>query len=178
MEIGSRIRMLRNQQNRTLQEVADACGVSKALLSKIETAKIVPALATLSKIAQTLGVKISALMEESNSDRVVFTPNLSHSPAAFVLTNPGYRLFAFAPQFLNKKMQPILINSIKGEVKHHSVAHEGEEFIYVLEGEVSIHIGSVQYTLQKGESIYFETMQEHGVEPVSDAAVYLDVLVE
>jgi transcriptional regulator with XRE-family HTH domain len=178
MDIGNRIRKIRLQQGRTIQEVADACQCSKALLSKIETNKVVPAVATLAKIARALGVKVSALMEDDNDGNVAFTPNMLSQPEAFIPTNKGYQIFALAPHVVNKKMQPVLFRSQKGEVKPHTVRHEGEEFIYVLEGEVKVHIGNVEYTLKQGESLYFEAAEEHGVVPISPVAYYLDIFVE
>lgn len=178
MEIGVRIRKLRMQQGRTIQEVADLCHFSKALLSKIETGKVVPAIATLTKIASVLGVKVSVLMEEDNTFNVAVTPDMSPCSDAFVATSKGYAIYGLAPHFLNKKMQPMLISSSKKDVKPHSVSHEGEEFIYVLEGCVQIHIGNIEYVLNQGESVYFECANKHGVLPVTDTALYLDIFVE
>jgi transcriptional regulator with XRE-family HTH domain len=178
MEIGNRIRKIRIQQGRTIQEVADDCQCSKALLSKIENNHVVPALATLSKISKVLGVKVSVLLEEGEDGGVAFTPNMKEQPASFVATSKGYGIYAFAPHVINKKMQPVLIRACKGEVKPHTVHHEGEEFIFVLEGELKVHIGSVEYSLKPGESVYFETLNEHGVLPVTPVALYLDIFVE
>ena len=178
MDIGHRIRRIRNQQGRTLQEIADLCGCSKGLLSKIENGKVVPAVATLSKIAKALGVRISVLMEDGETAEAIYSPNMTDRPDAFVPTNKGYAICALAPHLANKKMQPVLFRSRKGEVKPHSVAHEGEEFIYVLEGEVKMHVGPVEYHLKQGESVYFQAISEHGVMPVTDSATYLDIFVE
>lgn len=178
MEIGSRIRKIRNQQGRTIQDVADDCQCSKALLSKIENSRVVPALATLSKISKALGVKVSVLLEEGEDGGVAFTPNMLNQPTAFLATSKGYSIYAIAPHVFNKKMQPVLIRACKGEVKAHTVHHEGEEFIYVLEGELKVHIGSVEYTLKPGESVYFDTLNEHGILPVTPVVLYLDIFVE
>lgn len=178
MEIGIRIRSIRTQQGRTLDDVAQACECSKSLLSKIETGKVVPALATLSKIANALGVRISAILEDGEAHQPEVTPNLSAMPELFVATDRGYQIFAVAPHFLNKKMQPVLVYGRKGEVLPHSVSHAGEEFIIVLQGEVKAHIGSNEYHLKQGESIYFQSSYEHGFVPVTETAVYLDVFVE
>jgi transcriptional regulator with XRE-family HTH domain len=178
MEIGDHIRKIRMQQGRTLQEVADACQCSKALLSKIENDKVVPAIATLSKIANALGVKVSALLEEGENGGVAFTPNIQLHPDSFIATSKGYDIFAFAPHVVNKKMQPVLIRAVKGDVRTHTVHHEGEEFFYVLEGELKVHIGSTEYLLRTGESIYFDSLNEHGILPVTPVAVYLDIFVE
>lgn len=178
MEIGIRIRSIRTQQERTLDEVARACDCSKSLLSKIENGHTVPALATLSKIASALGVRVSTLMEDGADLQPAFTPNLSDKPEAFVATDKGYTIYAVAPHFHNKKMQPVLVYGRKNEVKAHSVSHTGEEFIIVLEGEVQAHIGNAHYQLRKGESVYFHSSAQHGFMPTTDYAVYLDVLVQ
>ncbi len=178
MEIGDRIRKIRKQQNRTIQEIADACQCSKALLSKVENNKVIPAVATLSKIAQALGVKVSVLMEEGTSSDASYTPNMLDHPEAFVATSKGYSIFAVAPHVVNKKMQPLLIRACKGEVKTHTVHHEGEEMIYVLEGEIKVHIGNIEYLLKPGESVYFDAMAGHGILPVTPVVYYLDIFVE
>jgi transcriptional regulator with XRE-family HTH domain len=178
MEIGARIRKIRSQQGRTIQEVADASQCSKGLLSKIETGKIVPALGTLSKISKALNVRVSALMEDGDSENPAYTPRPFDSPEAFIPTSKGYSIFAFAPHITDKKMQPMMVRSKKGEVRPHLLSHDGEEFIYILRGEVQIQIGKMSYKLKEGESIYFDSVNEHGVQPLSEIAYYLDILYE
>jgi transcriptional regulator with XRE-family HTH domain len=178
LDIGARIRSIRSQQRRTLDDVAQVCDCSKSLLSKIERGKVVPALATLSKIAHALGVRVSALLEDGADGGPALTPDLTHRPDAFVATDKGYTIYAVAPHFINKKMQPVLVYGRKGQVKPHSVSHAGEEFILVLEGEVNAHIGQTEFHLKRGESIYFQATSEHGFVPTTDYAVYLDVFVE
>jgi transcriptional regulator with XRE-family HTH domain len=71
LKLGLTLRALRLQQNRTIQEIANYCGLSKSMVSKIETDKVFPSVATLTKIAKSLGTTVSALLEENgeNSDR-------------------------------------------------------------------------------------------------------------
>lgn len=178
VKIGARIRTIRMQQGRTLTDLAASCELSKSMISKIETGKVVPALATLSKIANALGVRLSVLMEDGVNGDFTVTPNMIDCPEHFVATDRGYNIFALAPQFPNKKMMPVLVYGKRGEVKEHSVSHAGEELIIVLEGEVAAHLGEEQFTLSKGESIYFQSATNHGFVPISDYAVYLNVLVE
>ena len=178
MDIGVHIKKLRTHQNRTLQEIADACGFTKSLLSKIENGVVIPPVATLSKIAKALGVKISVLIEEGQKVGSFFTPTDLITESGRVKTDKGYSFFTFASEHQNKKMQPFLFTARKGEVVEHHVSHEGEEFIYMLEGEMKFKVGNVEYVLKPGDSIYFDSIEQHGVMPISVEAKYIDVFVE
>ncbi len=74
-------------------------------------------------------------------------------------------------------MQPFLFVAKKGEVKPHLLSHAGEEFIFVIEGEMKMQIGDAEYTLKTGDSIYFNTIQKHSILPISDVVTYLDIFV-
>jgi quercetin dioxygenase-like cupin family protein len=74
-------------------------------------------------------------------------------------------------------MQPMLFVAKKGEVKQHELSHEGEEFIYVIEGEMKMTLGDAEYLLKAGDSMYFNCLQKHGIMPVSDEVKYLDIFV-
>jgi transcriptional regulator with XRE-family HTH domain len=174
LNIGNHIRRLRLEQRRTQQEIADACGFTKSLLSKIESNKVVPPVATLVKIATALGTKVSLLIEaEKNVSLVVATAKevIDHT----VKTERGYWIFPFATRFQGKRMQPFLFVARKGEVKEHHLAHEGEEFMYVLEGVMKVQVDSSEWTLRAGDSIYFNSTQEHQVIPVSKTVKYLNM---
>jgi transcriptional regulator with XRE-family HTH domain len=101
VNIGIRIRSIRTQQGRMLDHVAQACGCSKSLISKIETGKVVPALATLSKIATALGVRISAILEDGEDTGPALTANLIDHSDAFVATAKGYTIYVAPPHFLS-----------------------------------------------------------------------------
>lgn len=100
--VGERIRILRSVQNRTLQEVADKCGLSKSMISKIENDKTIPSVATLVKIAQTLGTNISQLLEQNSWDRAVVT-TLEEAEKKLVKTEKGYHIFPYASVYHEKK---------------------------------------------------------------------------
>jgi transcriptional regulator with XRE-family HTH domain len=176
MNLGKRIRKLRVQQRLTLQDVGDKCGFTKGLLSKIETGKVVPPVATLVKIAQTLGIKVSTLIEDNDDAATVYTTK-KEAEENFTRTRVGYSIFPFATNHIDKKMQPFLFVARKGEVVEHRVSHVGEEFLYVIEGEMKFKVGNIEYTLKQGDGLYFNALEEHGVMPVSEEVRYLDVFV-
>ena len=176
MNIGSRIKMLRINQKRTIQEVADASGISKSMVSKIENNVTVPSVATLVKIAKSLATDISSLLEDNGLLDAIRTARQT-AEENLTLTDKGYHIYPFASEYHNKKMQPFLFVARKGEVKVHQLSHDGEEFIYVIQGEMMMKVGDTEYKLAAGDSLYFNSLQKHGIIPVSDEVVYLDIFV-
>lgn len=174
--IGRQVRKLRRQQHRTLQEIADACGFSKSLLSKIETGRVFPPIATLVKIAGAMGTKVAALLEAADDVRTVVNRR-EEVARSTVRTEKGYAVFPFASEHRSKRMQPFLFTAKRGEVQHHELTHEGEEFIYVVEGSLKFQVGDIEYTLRQGDGLYFEALDTHGFEPISESVTYIDVFV-
>jgi transcriptional regulator with XRE-family HTH domain len=175
MNIGNKIKKLRKEQNRTLQEVADQCGFSKSLLCKIEKGVVSPALATLSKLSKTLGVKINYLVEEGNNNSVVFTTAEDRVKEIPVKTDKGYSFYVFAGERSLKKMQPFFMTAKFGEVIEHELNHDGEEFIFMIEGEMKVKVDCVEYHLKSGDSLYFDSVIPHGIMPISETVKYLNV---
>jgi transcriptional regulator with XRE-family HTH domain len=176
LQIGDRIKMLRVSQKRTLQEIADASDLSKSMISKIENNKAVPSVAALVKISQVLGTNISNLLEHDGFLNAIVTSR-QKAEENLTITDKGYSIFPFASEYHEKKMQPFLFVARKGEVKPHQLSHEGEEFIYILKGEMKMQVGEVEYHLKEGDSLYFNTLQKHGILPFTDEVVYLDIFV-
>lgn len=176
LNIGNKIRKHRIIQKRTIQEIADICKLSKSMVSKIETNSVVPSVATLVKIANALGVNVSVFMEdnETHSSVVITAQKATEN---ITKTDKGYHIFPFASEYNDKKMQPFLFVANKGEVKEHNLTHEGEEFIHILEGELKLKVGNIEYILKQGDSVYFNALEEHGVMPISETVKYLNVFV-
>ena len=83
LHIGKKIRKIRKQQNRTLEEIATYCGVRKSMLSKIENGVTTPTIPRLMKIAEALGVQVSDLLQDKPEVGTVFT-------SAETYTNPEH----------------------------------------------------------------------------------------
>ena len=176
LNIGTHIRRLRLQQRRTQQEIATACGFTKSLLSKIESNTVTPPVATLVKIARALGAAVSALLEADGNVGTVRT-TAAEALAGIVKTERGYWIYPFATHRKDKRLQPFLIVARKGEVKEHHLVHEGEEFIYVLEGRMKVQVGPAEHRLGAGDSLYFTSAEEHQVIPVSATVKYLNLFI-
>lgn len=176
LNIGERIKILRINQKRTLQEIADASGMSKSMISKIENNVTVPSVAALVKIANALATNISSLLENNGLLNAILTRK-QKAEDHLTLTDKGYSIYPYASGFHEKKMQPFLFVARKDQVKPHRVSHEGEEFIYVIRGEMEMKVGEIEYHLKAGDSLYFNSLQKHGIMPVSEEVAYIDIFV-
>jgi transcriptional regulator with XRE-family HTH domain len=172
--IGVKIKKIRLQNEMTQQKVADQCGLSKGMISKIECGKVIPTIATLSKIAHALRVKVSLLMEDSESRTPVFQ-STNVSRMHFTRVEVGYRFLTLASEYGNKIIQPLIFYAKKGEVKEHRVTHQGEECIYVIEGDMWFMVNDIRYYLRAGDFLYFDGQHPHGIESVDKEVRYLNI---
>jgi transcriptional regulator with XRE-family HTH domain len=178
MDLGNKIKKLRTEQNRNLTDIANVCGFSKSLLSKIENGKTVPPIATLIKIADALGTRVSVLLDDQEQSGTIYTTSEA-SLSKLVKTDKGYSFFTFAVERGEKLMQPFLFVSRKEEHDSKNVySHNGEEFIFILEGEMRYKVGQVEYSLKPGDSLYFDSIEKHTLSPITDEVKYIAVFTQ
>ena len=177
VNLGVRIRKLRLQQARTLRDIADGCGFTGSLLSKIETGKTVPPVSTLLKIADTLGVKVSTLLDEAEDHGAIHNKAMQVEDR-LTRTGKGSAFVAFAGERPDKAFQPFLFEVRRDEIKSQAASHRGEEFLYMLDGEMRCRVDSVEYILRPGDSLYFDSENEHDLTLLSETVRYLAVFSE
>ncbi len=163
---------MRQSQQRLLRDVAGRCGFTVSLLSKIESGKVNPPVATLAKIAMALGVQIGDLLTDAPARATVFVPASELTRAAPAQTEKGYSFHLIAGR---KLMQPFVFVARRGQIKPGAMTHAGEEFVYVLEGRMKYRVGATTYTLGPGDSLYFDSMHEHDLEPITKQVKFIAV---
>lgn len=169
--LGERIRHYRNLKNMTGQELARKVGVSRSLISQIEQDTANPSIDTLRKITQALDISIVLLFEEPNpTNGIVITKNkrkmlkVPESSLVYELLTPD----------LNRKIEFLWIEIEPGkQVEPVAFSHEGEECAVILEGQLSIHINDVEYLLNEGDSISFDSSQPHSIANLGSKKVVL-----
>lgn len=174
--LGERLRRIRRQQGRTLEEIAQRCGCTRSLLSKIETGKSSPPIATLTRIAQALGVAMSELLTTESTAAVTYIP-ADPRGTELTATDKGYRFRLLAGDAAGGRMQAYLFTARKGEVRAGALHHPGEEFVHVLSGTMRYRVGQREFRLQAGDSLHFDAAQDHDLEPISAEVRYLAVFV-
>ena len=167
LSIGEKLKTLRESKGKSTEELADEVKLTAVVISQIERGVTTPPVGTLIKLASALGANVGYFFEEEHGtprvevvragERKRIRRKLTHrqSPLSY-----AYESLAFRKS--NKKMEPFLVEfDIDVEEEVPLLKHEGEEFIFVLEGEVEARLGGEVVLLKQGDSLYFESEVPH-----------------
>ena len=158
MDIGAKLKELRILKGLTQEELADRAELSKGFISQLERDLTSPSIATLMDILQCLGTSIGEFFNETPEEQIVFGKTDYFEKHDQELKNENKWII---PNAQKNMMEPILLTLEPGGETYPDNPHEGEEFGYVLQGNISIHIGSKTYKAKKGESFYFVSDKKH-----------------
>lgn len=167
-KIGYRLRDLRNQRGLNLRELAELTGLSPGYLSLLENGKAVPSLQVMLKLSDTFNKNLHYFFESKNSEQQYlffpyekqFTVGGSNGNRQIRILTPGEHL----------EIEPMHI-TLEPEVGAEAglATHEGWEFLYVLEGEITLHLGEEIIVCKQGDSICYNAMTPHFSENRSSA---------
>lgn len=158
MEIGEKIKRLRVQSGLTQEELADRSEVTKGFISQVERDLTSPSIATLVDILEGLGTNLKDFFNEHEEEKIVFAED-----DFFVSENEdlGYSINWIIPNAQKNSMEPILVEIEGfGQTKLDD-PHEGEEFGYLISGNIKLHLGEAVYKVKKGQSFYYKANAEH-----------------
>ncbi len=162
-EVILKIKSLRKSKGITLDQLAKMTSLTKGYLSQIENSNKTPPFSTLDKIAYALGVDITYFFVDSKDEQVdakitVVKPGERKKVEPGGLRR-GYGYESLAYKKAGKNMEPYLItvdSNGRGSFKH-----DGEEFLFILDGSLEFNFGVEKYILNPGDSIYFDSGIEH-----------------
>lgn len=167
LQIGNKIRELREKKRYTLQELSSKTGLSKALLSQIENNRVIPPIATLLRLAKALDVSLSYFFQDEVKGRSVYVTRANerlrvdrrqHHKEGEV----NYIYEALETQKHDKHMEPFYVEFPPMDVEDLVfTSHEGEEFVYVLDGVIEFRTANTVLILNPGDSLYFDATQGH-----------------
>ena len=163
MVIGDKIKRLRLQCNLTQEELANRCELTKGYISQLENDLTSPSIATLIDILSALGTTLNEFFSEEQEQKVVFRENDFIEKITEKST-----LYWLVPNAQKNVMEPMLLELAPSTITEEDVPHEGEEFGYVLQGEIVVHLGNKRYVCKKGESFYFVSDKAHFIENKKD----------
>lgn len=155
-QLGRRIRALRTERGHTLTGLAARVGITRSFLSSVERGVAYPSILVLRSIAAALEVPVFLLFTAPESNGIVV-----RREARKVIQPPGGSLsYELVSPDVRRKIEMIIVR-LKPGVDGSAMAHEGEECALVLHGRVVITVGDVDYELNQGDSIYYDSGLPH-----------------
>jgi len=182
--IGTKITTLRDALGLSVAELAERCDCDTAVIEGLEAGDIAPSLAPLIKITRALGVRLGTLLDDDvnvgpvitrkdHAEEVARLRSLKTSSDAGVLD-----FFSMAEGKTSRHMEPFMITVNPAPSGSHALSsHEGEEFVYVLDGEIEIEYGKDLHTLVAGDSIYYDSIVPHQLRAHGDASARILAVV-
>ena len=169
--VGFKIKGIRESKNLSIEEIAERSGLSPEQIASIENDEHLPSLGPLIKIARALGVRLGTFLDDNDElgpvvsraadrfkDRSISFSNDATDARKHMEYHP------LAQQKAGRHMEPFVIDINPEENPDFKLsAHEGEEFIYVMQGEVEIDYGKEKYLLKEGDSIFYDSIVKHHV---------------
>jgi transcriptional regulator with XRE-family HTH domain len=180
-DIGNRIRAIREEKGVSLDELSKLTGFEVTFLSGIEKGDIQPQLGTMIKLSKALDSAFSRLISGTGEKLYSITRKSERRPAARSTTKTGkkhlYSYKSLAPGVKGRHMEALMVQLLTATEKDLSV-HDGEEFVFVLDGTVALEIGGESFELEPGDSAYYLSTTPHLIAAKKDKATILAVLYQ
>ena len=167
--VGAKIKALRETREISVAELAERTGLAEEQIARIEDNIDIPSLAPLIKIARALGVRLGTFLDDQDdhgavvcrkqetSDTISFSNNSMDAR-----THMHYR--ALSKSKADRHMEPFIIDIDNTENLDYVLSsHEGEEFIFVMEGTVEVAHGKKKYVIEAVDTIYYDCIVPHHV---------------
>ena len=163
MNLGNKIKERRKLLQLTQQELANRCELTKGYISQLESDSVSPSLETLEIILEVLGTNLSDFFKENDNKMIVFNKEEQYDKDF-----DSYKQTWLIPTAQEHMMEPIYVNLLKDGETFHDYPHTGEEFGYVIEGEILVIYDDKTFVCKKGESFYFEANKNHYIKNIND----------
>lgn len=178
-EIARRIKSLRREKGLSLESLADQTGFEADLLERIENNEVYPQLGTMIKLSKALDAAFGQLLSGTGEKPYAITRMQDRKTVSRSTSGKGeqhiYSYKGLAPEVKGRSMEPLIVQLQESPEKEIS-AHDGEEFIYVLNGTVLLELGSDKFELEPGDSAYYLSNTPHWLAAKQKSATILAVL--
>jgi transcriptional regulator with XRE-family HTH domain len=169
--VGAKIKGLRETKNISVEEIAERSGLTAEQITSIENDQNLPSLGPLIKIARALGVRLGTFMDDNDAlGPVVCRAEDRERDKSISFSNGAtdarkhMEYHPLAQQKAGRHMEPFVIDINPEDTPDFQLsAHEGEEFIYVMNGEVEVVYGKETFALKEGDSIFYDSIVKHHV---------------
>ena len=169
--VGKKIKKARTNKKMTYDSLANETGFSIDFLKKVEAGKITPPVGSLLQISRALEIDSGDLLKE-DEDR------MQDRLRAYTKRTSSYAYSTLTPGAENKHLKAFRVK-IDAKKDHAGVSynHEGEEFVYMLEGTIEVVVGEHVNTLGPGDSLHFNSGIQHLLRNIGDTDAELIVVI-
>jgi transcriptional regulator with XRE-family HTH domain len=166
--VTEKIKILCADRNMSAEELASGAGLTLEQVHRIcdSESNSIPSLSSLIKVARALGVRLGTFLDDNEEvGPVLNRRNEVERPVTFTShqtsSNSHMDFMSLAATKPDRNMEPFLVHIHAGTGNECCSSHEGEEFLYVLEGSICVKYGSEQHILHQGDSIYYDSIVDH-----------------
>ncbi|HIS34321.1 MAG TPA: helix-turn-helix transcriptional regulator [Candidatus Avirikenella pullistercoris] len=185
-QFGEKIKQLRKQAELSEAELAQKSMLTQEQLTAIEDNTLIPSISILIKICRALNVSVSVLLDGTESEPISITrkqdrqESISFSNGQATGGSPTHHnmnFFSLAPTKTNRTMEPFVIEVRKDDDPADNFSsHEGEEFVYVAEGEIELTYGDKKNILKTGDSVYYDSIVPHQINSLTEVSKLVAVM--
>ena len=168
--VGEKIKAIRETKQISVEELVERTGLAVEQIERIESNVDIPSLAPLIKIARALGVRLGTFLDDQDGSGAVVCRKEEHTDNSISFSNNAMsarthmQYHSLSASKSDRHMEPFIIEiNQTDEASYELSSHEGEEFIYVMEGVVEVSYGKKSHIIEAGDSIYYDSIVPHHV---------------
>ena len=168
--VGEKIKSLRETKEISIAELAERTGLAEEQINRIENNVDIPSLAPLIKIARALGVRLGTFLDDQDEMGAVVYHKDEETKETISFSNNAMdtrthmRYLSLAKSKSDRHMEPFIVDIVATNDTEYSLSsHEGEEFIYVMEGVIEVNHGKKSHIIKAGDTIYYDSIVPHHV---------------
>lgn len=176
-QVAERIRELREIVEVSPEEIAEKAGISVEEYLQYENAELDIPISVIYAVAGALEIDPTVLMTGESPRMNTYTITRKGKGVS-IERYKEYSFSALAYNFINRDMEPMIVDLLPKDAPPELVTHKGQEFNYVLEGKVTVLFGSHKFVLEEGDSIYFNPAIPHGQMAEYGFARFLTIINE
>lgn len=167
--LGERIRKAREMRGLTLEDISSRTGIDVDTLKRIESGKMTPPLGQLIRLGKALDMKMGYFISPGVDKPMTVVRTDQRQPISRYgekrSEQYGYVYESLAPEKANRLMEPFIVTLLPTDMEEFST-HDGQEFLFVLEGEMKVQVGDQIEFLRSGDAVYYDSNQPHLVKSV------------
>lgn len=171
LALGEKLQRIRGDRGFTVSALAQRAGLAQDQLEAFEANREVPAVGDLAKLAEALDVSIGVFFQRALAEKRVEVvraeDRFTVQPKSEAARTLNYRYQSLSYNLTDKLMSPFLVEIPPDESREAPTSsHQGEEFLFVLSGQLEVHVEGTAYRLAPGDSLYFDSRMPHSLRAV------------